>query len=120
MLRAVSLVVALAACSKPTPESTLPPKATPQQCEQVADHLVGLMMKGLERNQAVNDTADRVRRVVNERCVQDGWGPDAHACFTRMQSMTEDKPCEEFLSIDQRNNIDQAIADAFDGPSATP
>lgn len=129
MLRAMSrafvvvCVLALAGCPRPVPESKPPPKATPQQCAQVADHLVGLMLKNLERNDAVNETADTIRRVIDERCVQDGWGPEAHQCFTRLQSMAEQgkQPCEEFLSIQQRENIDRAIAEVFQGPgTATP
>lgn len=120
MLRACLLVLALAACRKPTPESTLPPKASPKQCEQVADHLVGLLMANLERNAAVNETADAIRKAIGDRCLTDGWGPDATDCYSRLQSLgggSGKQPCEEFLSIDQRNNIDKAIAEVFDGPS---
>ena len=60
--------------------------------------------------------------MIDERCVKDGWGPDAHDCFTKLQSMGETgkQPCEEFLMIDQRNNIDKAIADLFESPPGSP
>lgn len=118
---AAVLALSVLACKQPTPESTLPPKATPQQCAQVADHLVGLMTKGMARDQVDMATADKIRRVIDERCVQDGWGPDAHDCFTKLQSMAEPgkQPCEEFLSIDQRENIDKAMTAVFEEPAPT-
>lgn len=120
MPRAAAAFVLLLACKQPTPESTLPPKATPQQCAQVADHLVGLMTKGMARDQVDTETADKIRRVIDQRCVQDGWGPDAHDCFTKLQSMSEPgkQPCEEFLTIDQREAIDKAMTDVFATPAA--
>ena len=63
MKLSIVVLLALAGCPKqPTPEPTLPPKSTPQQCSQVADHLVGLIVKNIERTEADNEMANAIRR----------------------------------------------------------
>ncbi|HEU0032681.1 MAG TPA: hypothetical protein VFQ53_18745 [Kofleriaceae bacterium] len=117
MSRRVLIVLALASCSSKKPPEPAHTPAGPKPCEQMADHVMGLMTttdasgKPIEREP---QTADAITNLLIERCTKDKWTVDAQQCFLRLASFEEiDKQCAPLLTVEQREGLVQAIDQMF-------
>jgi len=113
MRRAVQIGLALAlGCSHPA--ETKPPGDPP--CAKVAHHMVDLMNPDPE----VADIAKTINDMVLERCEHDGWSADAQQCMLGMKSFDDHSPCEERLTIPQRDALAHAIDEKFPRKPQSP
>ena len=115
------LVLAIMACSGGQPKDPAFTPAGPKPCEQMADHVVGVMQPKDENGKPVDpnqETADAITRVLIERCTKDGWTQDAQKCFLAIQTIAEADKCAPLLSVEQRNHADEAMAAALGGKPA--
>jgi hypothetical protein len=104
----VIVAFACAACSKPKTQSAAQPAAS--VCPKVADHLVSLM-SGATKHPA--DATDPLRRVIDQRCEQDGWSSQTKQCLLALANLSEGERCQQMMT--------QAQVDAFhrDSEAAT-
>jgi hypothetical protein len=114
----LAVVVLLVACSSKGPADPVFTPAGPKPCEQMADHLVGLMTpvgadgKPLKKE---TETADAISRTLVKRCTEDKWTADAQRCFTTIASLEAADKCAPLLTVEQRESMDRAM-DAALGP----
>lgn len=116
----VVVVVVVAGCGGAPAARPPAPPAGPRACERVADHLVGLMQPvdpetgaPIERDP---ETADKIARVLIERCRDDRWSDDAQACMRGLASWRDIDACAPKLTDAQRDAFGRAFAAAFGGP----
>jgi hypothetical protein len=113
---ALLTAIVLAGCGGAArPPATPIAAAGPSPCEQVADHLVGVMRPTDPdpSDARLADTIDVISRVIVERCTQDGWSEAARACFRGLASLDEGDRCAEHLTVEQRDAAGRAMDDAF-------
>jgi hypothetical protein len=103
-VRQLALLVALG-CSHPV--ETKPPGDPP--CAKVAHHLLDLMHPDPE----VANLAKSINDMMLERCEHDGWTADAQQCMLAMKTFADTTPCEEMLTVAQRDALDHAIDEKF-------
>lgn len=103
----LAAVIALAlGCSHPA-EPAKPPGDPP--CAKVAHHMVDLMNPDPE----VAEVAKTINDIMLERCEHDAWSADAQQCMLGMKTLEDHSPCEERLTIEQRDALDRAIDEKF-------
>jgi len=117
-MRYLSLAFALAACGGPARPAEEPAQDV-SKCPQVGDHLVGLMKTGNAAD-APMEVTDKVRNFLVERCTVDAWGMDAQQCFLGLAAIEDSDRCAGFLTVEQREAADRAIAEAFPQPAGEP
>lgn len=101
-----AVLALLLGCGGPPPPSQ-PPGDPP--CAKVAHHMVDLMAPDAD----VADTAKTINDLIIERCEHDGWSADAQQCMLGMKSFDDHSPCEEMLTIPQRDALANAIDAKF-------
>lgn len=106
-MKAVVLLVLVACSSKPPPSA---PAAPPTKCANVADHLLSLMSPAA---QEPTETLDKFRAMFNTRCREDGWSPEAQACFLAATTLANAaEQCESKLTPDQTAAFGASIQSA--------
>jgi hypothetical protein len=106
-MKAVALLVLVACSSKPPPSA---PAAPPTKCANVADHLLSLMSPAA---QEPTETLDKFRAMFNTRCREDGWSPEAQACFLAATTLANAaEQCESKLTPDQTAAFGASIQSA--------
>jgi hypothetical protein len=104
MLRAL-LVLAVACGSPAKPIARPAAVAPPDQCAQVADHLLSLMTAAAK--DAPTEELDRVRVAFQRRCDEDRWSPEAQRCFLELTDKAEVDRCASRLTEEQRRSLEQ-------------
>ncbi len=107
------LLLILAACPSSAPKDPTYTPAGPKPCEQMADHVVGLMQptdpttgKQVEQNR---ETADAITRVLIDTCTKDKWTQDAQRCWSGLASFRDVEKCAPLMTIEQRENFGRAM-----------
>jgi hypothetical protein len=108
VILALGACIAIVACSKPKPQPTAKPAVS--VCPKVADHLVSLM-SGATKHAA--EATDPLRRVIDQRCEQDGWSAETKQCLLSLASLSDGERCQTMMT--------QAQVEAFqrDSEAAT-
>ena len=98
----VSLVIAaLVACEHQKPPAK-PPGDPP--CVKVAHHMLDLM-----HGDGDLDLAKDLNELFRQRCEEDLWTVHAQTCFLEMKKLQDSTPCEEMLTIEQRDRLTAGI-----------
>lgn len=109
-MRAAALVVVLA-CGHAEPPAPAAPKG-PTGCDRAADSMVAAMVARLPSSDAASDapteTADALRRLIRERCEQDGWTDAATRCLTAMKRLEDAEPCAAMMTEAQQAALARA------------
>lgn len=114
----LALVLVLVACSSKGPVDPVFTPAGPKPCEQMADHLVGLMNPVDANGKPIKketETADAISRALVKSCTGDKWTADAQHCFSTITSLEQATKCAPLLTVAQRESMDRAM-DAALGP----
>jgi hypothetical protein len=112
------VLLCVAGCAHETAPAPIAAKP-PSVCEQVADHVVGLMSAA---QQAKPEELDPFRNVITKRCTEDHWSDQAQQCLRGIKDLPEGDKCEKLLTEDQAKSLErdgQAAAGAIK-PSNQP
>jgi hypothetical protein len=119
-MRALGIIVALAACHAAEPPRAVPPPPPPAPCARAADNLVATMLARLPAEGAPTEQADALRNLIRQRCERDAWSAEATRCLIAIQRTEDAERCAALLTEDQQAQLvrDQAAQGA--GRTAPP
>jgi hypothetical protein len=101
----LAALILLVACEHQTAPAK-PPGDPP--CVKVAHHMLDLMTKDpdLEAAKKLND-------FIRQRCEEDLWTVHAQTCMLAMKTIEDHTPCEEMLTVEQRDRLVKGIDEMF-------
>lgn len=103
------LLVLLAACgggaAKPA-APPVPPNKAPS-CAAASDGMVGLLLADKDPKPP-DEVVDGYRKLIRERCEQDGWTPEAQRCWADAKTPDDLNVCGTLLTDDQQNALVKA------------
>ncbi|MCW5803178.1 MAG: hypothetical protein KIT31_12400 [Deltaproteobacteria bacterium] len=120
MRLAVLVAITLAPACPSGPTSRPEPVASPRACEKMADHLIEVMLDGIEQkpggdapSRGKQETADALTRMFIQICVDTKWSVEAQTCFGGVAKLEDTNGCAEYLTVPQRDAAGKAIEDMF-------
>ncbi len=103
-LGGIALAVVLAACGAGSKSSqqTMPMAQQPSECEVMAKHVAGVVMRFQEPPPT---TEDAVADVIGRHCESDGWSADAKQCLGGATDEPSVKACVSSLTEQQHDAV---------------